>query len=288
MSNIWVDLMGAEVRYVGSKYRTRTIQAGQGDALILAHGGGGHAEHYSRNAMRLAQRYRFIAFDSLWHGYSSAPDYGEAPMLRFPEQMLDVMDSSGIDAAHVGGASAGAFASLWLALHHPERVKSLILIVPGHIQYPGDATAADADEYETLRQRTNVVLDNPNPEAIRTRLEWLMYDPSVVTDELVDVRTKIYGSADGNRAVRAYYAMTNSPQGHAHDFTAEDLGQISVPTLVMSSEGGSGVAAEKGPWLASAIPGARHAVIPNAGHWPQWEHPEAHDDAILTFLKDVG
>ncbi len=37
--SIWVDLMGSTVRVVeGAHYRTRVIEAGSGDALILIHG----------------------------------------------------------------------------------------------------------------------------------------------------------------------------------------------------------------------------------------------------------
>jgi hypothetical protein len=44
---IWTDLLGTEVRYRGKAYRTRTIEAGSGEPLILLHGIGGHAEAYS-------------------------------------------------------------------------------------------------------------------------------------------------------------------------------------------------------------------------------------------------
>lgn len=282
---IWTDLMGAQVRYVGRKYRTRVIEAGTGDSLILAHGGGGHAEHYSRNVMRLAEHFHVVAYDMLWHGLSSAPDPGPDPMMQFPDQLLDIMDDMRIEHASVGGASAGSFPPLWLALNRPERVDKLILVVPGHIQYPSDA-ALDREDYTRLRERTFNALDNVTSESIRSRLEWLMVDPNVVTDELVDVRSNIYGSPGGNQATRTYYDFNSSEIGHVHDFSGDDLARLTVPTMVLWSRGGSGVAPERGEWLKSAIPKATHRVVEGAGHWPQWEKPEAHDEAIIRFLKD--
>ena len=286
MQSIWLDLMGTEVRFVGKRYRTRIIEAGEGEPLILAHGGGGHAEHYSRNILRLAQHFHVIAFDSLWHGYSSAPDPGPDPMLLFSEQILDLLDTMGIEKANIGGASAGAFAPLWLALNRPERVDKLVLIVPGHIQYPSDAASGDRADYSQLRTRTLAALDDVTPSSIRSRLEWLMADPSVVTDELVDVRAKIYGSLAGNQATRTYYGFNSSELGHAHDFSRQELEGLRVPTMVLWATGGNGVAPERGEWLASVLPNVRHRVIEGAGHWPQWERPEEHDNAIIDFINE--
>jgi pimeloyl-ACP methyl ester carboxylesterase len=63
VNSIWVDLLGCQVHYVGTRYRTRVIEYGAGEPLILLHGGGGHAEAYSRNVVRLGQHDReVIAF----------------------------------------------------------------------------------------------------------------------------------------------------------------------------------------------------------------------------------
>ena len=79
MSSIWVDLMGAEVRYYQGRYKTRVIEAGSGEPLVLIHGVGGHAEAYSRNIMRLSQQYRVMAIDLLWHGYSQRDGFRRRP-----------------------------------------------------------------------------------------------------------------------------------------------------------------------------------------------------------------
>src|SRR3954466_6778075 len=70
VNSIWVDLLGAQVHYEGTKYRTRVIEYGDGVPLILLHGGGGHAEAYSRNVVRLGGHFRAMAMDMVWHGLS--------------------------------------------------------------------------------------------------------------------------------------------------------------------------------------------------------------------------
>jgi len=65
-----------------------------------------------------------------------------------------------------------------------------------------------------------------------------------------------------------------------------DLGGVRVPTLVIVGE-------EDRPFLkpsrrmAEAIPGARLAVIPDAGHSPQFESPDAWWAALTGFLAEL-
>jgi pimeloyl-ACP methyl ester carboxylesterase len=65
-----------------------------------------------------------------------------------------------------------------------------------------------------------------------------------------------------------------------------DLAGIAAPTLVIVGD-------EDGPFLkpsrrmADAIPGAELAVIPDAGHSPQFENPDAWWQALSAFLRRV-
>ena len=49
-----------------------------------------------------------------------------------------------------------------------------------------------------------------------------------------------------------------------------------------------GAGPEVGEYLASVIPGAQFVLIENAAHWPQWEQPQQHDEAVRAFLKQPG
>src|SRR5205085_1365087 len=77
MASIWVDLLGAEVRFRDAGgLRTRSIEAGEGEPLILLHGSGGHAEAYSRNVLPLANDFRVHAVDMIGHGLTDKPESG--------------------------------------------------------------------------------------------------------------------------------------------------------------------------------------------------------------------
>ena len=57
---------------------------------------------------------------------------------------------------------------------------------------------------------------------------------------------------------------------------------LKPPVLVLWTPGAG---LEVGEYLADLIPGAQYHLIGDAGHWPQWEHPVEHDQAVLNFLK---
>ena len=82
-NSIHIDLLGTETRFVQSRgYLTRLIEVGNDKPpLILLHGGGGHAETFSRNLITLATVCRPIAMDFIWHGMSSSPPMEVPPLL---------------------------------------------------------------------------------------------------------------------------------------------------------------------------------------------------------------
>ena len=123
---IWLDLLGAQTRYLGNEFSTRVIESGDGPALVLVHGVGGHAEAYAKNVRRLGERYRAMAIDLVWHGLSSKPPFAD-PLPTYARQVIDLLDAEGYERAHIEGESLGGWVALWLALHHPDRVDKIVL-----------------------------------------------------------------------------------------------------------------------------------------------------------------
>lgn len=286
MSTIWVDLLGAEVAYAGRQYRTRTIQAGAGEPLILLHGIGGHSEAYSRNLLRLGQAFRVVAMDFVWHGFSAKPPYNQQSIPTYAAQVLDVMDSLGIQRAYVEGESLGGWVAMWLALHHPERLSKIVLNTPGGVLYkPGSVEIRSHEGVDALRDRSLAVLKDPSTQNVRSRLEWLMANPGRVTDELVAVRQKIYSDPETQQALRQVIEHRFSAEGtKLFHFSEEEVSRIQTPTLVLWSDKNPGMGPDVGQHLASLIPNSRYACIADAAHWPQWEQPEEHDRIVTEFL----
>lgn len=100
---------------------------GEGDPLILLHGGFGSLEMFGSNVDRLASGRRVIGIDLQSHGRTPAAD---RPM-RFETMADDIaalIQHLGLEKADVMGFSLGGGAALRMAIQHPELVNRLVLV----------------------------------------------------------------------------------------------------------------------------------------------------------------
>ncbi len=284
MNTIWMDLLGAEVRYRGA-YRTRTIEYGEGEPLILMHGVGGHAEAYSRNLKQLGQSRHAIAIDLLWHGLSGKPTFTTAMIPEYCKQVIDLLDDLGAEKCSIEGESLGGWAGLWFALHYPERLDKLILNTTAGIKYDETQVAIDhAGGVNLLRERSLAAIANPTRETIQKRLEWLMATPDRVTEELIDLRYALYTRPDTQASLTDVFANSFQRPSSPWSIPESDLAKIKAPTLVLWSDKNPGAGPDAGERIAKLIPGSQYYCITDAAHWPQWEQPQQHDDAVNAFL----
>ena len=147
-------------------------------------GTGGHLEAYAHNIPAFAQRYRVIAYDYPGHGYTTRAT-ADLELPDYVEHLAGLMDTLGIDSAHLSGESLGGWVAVKFAAAHPDRTGKLVLNTPG-------GTMARPEVMERIRSLSQAAADDPTDERIRARLEWLMADPATVTDELVAIRQAIY------------------------------------------------------------------------------------------------
>ena len=110
--------------YNAGGIRTRCFEKGEGEAVILLHGGGGHAETWVRNLIPLSEKFRVLAIDYLGHGYTDKPKITYS-LDAFSKHLVDFMDAAGIKKAHLVGESQGGQISVLTAYEHPERVDRL-------------------------------------------------------------------------------------------------------------------------------------------------------------------
>jgi 2-hydroxy-6-oxonona-2,4-dienedioate hydrolase len=279
----WVALGNVEhtVGYIQvGPWRTRVLQAGAGhpDALVLMSGVGGHLEAYTHNIGACAERYHVVAYDFPGHGYTSLasadlelPDY-----VGHLGQLLDVL---GIERAHLNGESLGGWVAVKFAAAHPERTGKLVLNTPG-------GTMATPEVMDRIRTLTQAAADDPSPERIRARLEWLMADPATVTDELVEIRRMIYAQPGFAESMRHIMCLQDLETRRRNMITDADLTAVPGPAMVVwTSTDPSGPAAA-GMSMAERIPAGRFQYLTGAGHWPQWEQRAQFNRLVLDFLAE--
>jgi 2-hydroxy-6-oxonona-2,4-dienedioate hydrolase len=278
-TSVWMELLDTPFRlaYVDAAgTRTRYLEAGSGEPLILLHGTGGHLEAYARNFAPLSERFRVIAYDMTGHGYTDKPDRPYTVDVH-SEHLLALMDSLGIERAHLSGESLGAWVAAWTAAQHPERVSKLVLNTPGNIKDKiGVMEGIKASSLRAVREASL--------ETVRRRVEWLFYDKSLVTEELVRIRLAIYSQPGFLRAMENIVVLQDPEVRSRYSWKQEWVGRIEAETLLLWTSHDPTGGLDEGELLNGWLPNSRMQVIQNAGHWPQWEKPEEFHRAHLEFL----
>ena len=280
--SIWTDFMGAEVKhYQAGPWKTRAIEAGSGPALVLIHGGGGHAECYAKNVIPLSEHFHVYAIDALYHGFSDKANFdGPEMTIRQADGLADLIKALGYSWAHVEGESMGGEIVWTLGVRHPEMCGKLIMNTGGpwykpkrtdFVQNPGGGS--------TLAELSKRSIDEPSFETIRARMEWLVVEPERMTDEMVNIRLRLYSFPEIYESIKRVYASSQP-------FLDEEALQGFKPeSLVFWSEKNPGNGPDFGEHMAELIPGAKFYNMMDAAHWPQWEKPEEHDQVLIDFIK---
>jgi len=243
------------------------------------HGTGGHAEAYARNVNAFAERHRVIAYDFPGHGYTTHAKR-DLELGDYTSHLLDLLDTLGIDKAHLNGESLGGWVAIKFAAAHPDRAARLVLNTPG-------GTMANPEVMSRLRSLSQAAADDPSSERIRARLEWLMADPATVTDDLTEIRRSIYARPGFSESMRHIMCLQDPEIRRRNLITDDELASVESPALVVwTSDDPSGPAAE-GLDMSKKMHRARFELIKGAGHWPQWEQPQVFNDVVLRFLDEA-
>jgi 2-hydroxy-6-oxonona-2,4-dienedioate hydrolase len=280
-TSIWSDLREVEFSQgfiQAGPYRTRYLHAGDPSkpALIMLHGITGHAEAYVRNLRSHAEHFSCWAIDFIGHGYSDKPEH-PLEVKHYVEQVLLFMDAIGVPKASFTGESLGGWVTAQLAVDHPERVDRIVLNTMG-------GTMANPQVMERIYSLSIAAAEDPSWERVKARLEWLMADPSMVTDDLIKTRQAIFQQDDWLAACKANMALQDPEIRRRNMLTDDALAAITAPALVLWTTKDPSGPVDEAARIASIIPGARLAVMDNCGHWPQYEDPETFDRIHLDFL----
>lgn len=280
---IWTDLANTEFKLYfvdAAGVRTRVLEAGKGEPMVLLHGTGGHIEAYARNIPELSKHFRVICIDMIGHGYTDKPNkpYG---IDVYSEHLKDVLDALDLTKVYLSGESLGGWVAAWFATEYPEYVHSLVLNTPGNVTSKPEVMAA-------LKASTLKAVVEANYENVKTRLEWLMFDKTQVTDELIQARYDIYTQPSYQEAIHHIVYLQDVEARKKFIWDPSWCNKISVPTLLCWTDHDPTSTVEEGKLLLEMIPGSEFAVIESAGHWPQWEKVEDFNRVLISyFLNNV-
>lgn len=282
-SSIWTDLTRADFRqgYLDADgIRTRYLACGDNSKplLILIHGTGGHAEAFTRNLAAHGEHFNTYAIDLVGHGWSDKPDIDyEIP--QYSRHVVAIIKALGYEKAHISGESLGGWVAGWMGINTPEMVDRLVLNTAG-------GWTAFPEVMERIKRLSMEAVRDPSEPRIRTRMEFLMHDKSMVNADLVNVRRSIYSQPGFVDIMERILCLQEMETRQRNMFTFEDSAKITAPTLVLWTSHDPTAAPEEGQKIAASIPGAQFVVMNECGHWPQFEDPPVFNKLHLDFLLD--
>lgn len=251
----------------GLSFRCR-VDAGAADApwLVFSNSLGTDLGVWDDQVAALAGRFRILRYDQRGHGGTTVPP-GPCDFEQLGADVVALLDRFEIRRCSFVGLSMGVPTGLQLVDRQPDRVERLVLC-DGQA-----ATAAGGAEAwgERIRQ---IRADGMAAFADATVARW--FDPTFVRAGRADkVRAMVATTpADG------FVACATALQ--AYDFT-HVLPAIRVPTLLIAGAR-DGAMPETMAAMRRQIAGARLTVIPDAGHIPNVEQPDAFNAVLAGFL----
>jgi 2-hydroxy-6-oxonona-2,4-dienedioate hydrolase len=280
---IWTDLTPVPfaLAYVDAGgIRTRSLRAGSGEAVVFLHGTSGHLEAFSRNVAPHAEHYAVHAIDMLGHGYTDKPDHPyEIP--RYVEHLLAYFDAVGIDRAHIVGESLGGWVGARTAVDHPERVASLQLLCAG-------GTVANPEVMQRIDSSTRRAVATDDIGLTRRRLRLLMADEADATEELVEVRHRIYHQPDFVANIDNLLSLQKMEIRTRNLLTPEQMGRITCPTLIVWGRNNPFGEVPEARAMHEAIAGSQLELFEDTGHWPQHEQAATYNPLSLEFLAKAA
>lgn len=248
-------------------------EAGSGPLAVFIHGYPLDHRVWLDQITELAAMRRCVAPDLRGHGRSDPVTMEALTMELLAAEVAGLVAALGEDRADVVGLSMGGYVALALWESRPEVVRTLTLVdTRAGADNPAGRTARDASAARIVEEGRVALADELVPAllapgaglAAQARLRTMVEDTPYET------------------AVAVLRGMRDRK-----DRTAL-LGGITVPTLVVSGAEDRLIPADQAAALAEAVPGARLEVVPEAGHLPPLEAPEAFNRLLTEFWSDSG
>jgi pimeloyl-ACP methyl ester carboxylesterase len=276
-----------EVKSAGTSVPLAVSEAGAGGRpLLLVPGFTGAKEDFADWLPALADRgWHVVAPDLRGHGGSHAPhDEADYSFEIYADDVVGLIDALGWSQVVVLGHSMGGMVVQTALLQAPERFTGLVLMNTSHRGLRADpelielaVAVARAEGMPAILAAQAAAVDSPLPQ-------------SAAAQRLLETRPgyQAFGEQKLLASSPAMYAAMIGPVTDRRDVSDRlpALGSVGVPTLVVVGEQDRPFLAPS-LRLAEAIPGATLAVIPDAGHAPQFENPDAWWAAVAAFLDGL-
>ena len=246
---------------------------GEGPAVVFLHGSGPGASARSNFAGNIAPfveaGIRVLLPDLLGYGASDKPTGIDYTLDLFADTVRDALRQAGVERASLIGNSLGGGIALQIALDDPAFVDRLVLMAPGCVE--------ERETYFAMPGIARMVGDFTSPkftiEDQRRLVSNLVYDPAVITDQLVSDRYAV-----ARTQPKDVLARMRTPN------LVPRLGEIEAPILGFWGADDAFCPASGAGHFLAACRDVRFMTFNRTGHWVQVERTAEFNTYTIGFL----
>ena len=263
-----IQINGADIYYEDSDPHDQ-----QKPVMVFAHGLLWSTRIYDEQVAHFRAHYRCIAFDFRGQGQSEITKDGY-DMDSLTDDTSALLEALGIDQYHFVGLSMGGFIAQRLAIRHPDRLLSLVLI----------ATSADPEDVDNAPKYMKLVnaIRWLGMKRVSKKVLPIMFGESFLTDKARKDECKSWlEQLQSNHKLGATRAALGVIERKG---TYEKISEITAPTLIVVGDQDAATPYPKAERMHFAISGSKLSVLKDAGHTATIETPEKVNTAISQFL----
>ena len=260
-----------------------TESVGRGNPILFVHEYAGDHRSWEPQVRRFSRSHRCITYAARGYPPSQVPaDAGAYSQRHAVDDAVAVLDGLGVEAADIVGISMGGFAGLHLAMQHPARVRSLVVLGTGYGARPAEAAALPrrVRGHRPADSRVGDGVVRP-PVPVGTGAGAVPEQgPSRVGEARAAAGGARPGRSGSHHARRAAAAAVAVRAGSG-------VVRIEAPVLIVAGDEDDGCLATS-LWLKRVIPRSGLAVLPKSGHTLNLEEPDLVNGFIADFLGRVA
>jgi len=254
------------------RFDVNYIEDGDGFPVVLIHGLAGDHTAWLPQIDMFKDRYRVVAMDNPGSGDSSPVD-SPTSTEELADTMIALMDNLGIEKAHVVGRSLGGLIGQHMMLRAPDRIQCMVL-------------AASTPKVDRIGRR---ILENMR-EVLEWRDNWVDWArhsahvfvaPAFYNDNPEAIARIEALVGNETRSKVSYVNLNNTAL--AHD-TADRLGEISCPTLIMAGRQDPICSMQGTDELSAGIVGSETVVFEKSSHFFLMEEYEKSMSTLETWF----
>ncbi len=248
------------------------VDRGTGAPIVLVPGAISDFRIWMNQVEPFSQRNRVLAYSRRYNWPNSAPGAGaDGSMQRQVEDLAALIKEIGLAPAHIVGHSYGGTIALFLALGHPEVVRTLVLAEPAPWAALDNVPGMEADlkAFLDFAAAYAQALASGDAERIVKTLWDFVAPGENLPSEIHNTLVSNVPAAKVEKGAR---------------FTCEDARHITKPTLVLAGDRSPMVFRHMAEIVARCVAGGELASIPGASHFMQLMNPQGFNDAVLAFV----